>query len=114
MPKEKSPGKATTRRYSAEEKAAAVRMVRTLRAELGTEHGTIQRVAGQLGYGVESVRSWVRQADIDDGYTPGVSTTDARRIRELEQENRELKRANEILKRAASFFGAELDRQHKK
>jgi len=114
MPKEQSPGKPTTRRYSAEEKAAAVRMVRTLRAELGSEHGTVQRVAGQLGYGVESVRSWVRQADIDDGYTPGVSTIDARRIRDLEQENRELKRANEILKRAASFFGAELDRQHKK
>ena len=59
MPKEKSPGKATTRRYSAEEKAAAVRMVRTLRKKLGTDHGTIQRVANQLGYGVESVRSWV-------------------------------------------------------
>lgn len=114
MPKEQSPGKPTTRRYSPEEKAAAVRMVRTLRAELGTEHGTIQRVAGQLGYGVESVRSWVRQADIDEGYTPGVSSVESRRIRELEQENRELKRANEILKRAASFFGAELDRQHKK
>ena len=114
MPKEQSPGRATTRRYSPEEKAAAVRMVRTLRAELGSEHGTIQRVAGQLGYGVESVRSWVRQADIDDGYVAGISTAEARRVRELEQENRELKRANEILKRAASFFGAELDRQHKK
>lgn len=114
MPKEKSPGKATTRRYSAEEKAAAVRMVRTLRKELGTEHGTIQRVANQLGYGVESVRSWVRQADIDEGHSPGVSSEESLRIKELEQENRELKRANEILKRAASFFGAELDRQHKK
>ena len=82
MPKEQSAGKPTTRRYSAEEKAAAVRMVRTLRAELGSEHGTIQRVAGQLGYGAESVRSWVRQADIDEGYTPGVSTIEARRIRE--------------------------------
>jgi len=60
-------------------------MVRTLRAELGSEHGTVQRVAGQLGYGVESVRSWVRQADIDDGYTPGVSTADARRIQDLER-----------------------------
>ena len=114
MPKEQSPGKPTTRRYSPEEKAAAVRMVRTLRAELGTEHGTVQRVARQLGYGVESVRSWVRQADIDDGHAPGVTTAEARRIKELEQEIRELKRANEILKRAASFFGAELDRQHKK
>jgi len=44
---------------------AAVRMVRTLRAELGTEHGTVQSVAAQFGYGTESVRSWVRQADID-------------------------------------------------
>ena len=109
-----SKGKPTTRRYSEEEKAAAVRMVRTLRAELGTEHGTVQRVAAQLGYGVESVRQWVKQADIDDGAAPGVTTAEAQRIKELEQENRELKRANEILKRAASFFGAELDRQHKK
>ena len=48
------------------------------------------------------------------GHAPGVTTAEAKRIKELEQENRELKRANEILKRAASFFGAELDRQHKK
>ena len=114
MPKELANGKPTTRRYSVEEKAAAVRMVRTLRQELGTEQGTVSRVARQLGYGIESVRSWVRQADIDDGHAPGVSSGESQRIRDLEQENRELKRANEILKRAASFFGAELDRQHKK
>jgi transposase-like protein len=114
MPKEQSPGKPTTRRYSPEEKAAAVRMVRTLRAELGTDHGTVYRVARQLGYGVESVRSWVRQADIDDGYAPGVSTAESQRVRDLEQEVRELERANEILKRAASFFGAELDRLHRR
>ena len=103
----------TGRRYSAEEKAAAVRMVRTLRVELGTDRGTAQRVALQLGYGVESVRSWVRQADIDDGVKPGVASDAGAEIRRLEQELREMKRANEILKRAASFFGAELDRQHK-
>ncbi len=114
MPTQQSEGKPTTRRYSSAEKAAAVRMVRALRTELGTEHGTVQRVAEQLGYGIESVRSWVRQADVDEGRAPGVSTTEAKRIRDLEQEVRELKRANEILKRAASFFGAELDRQHKR
>jgi len=114
MPKDTTPGRPTTRRYSPDEKAAAVRMVRTLRVELGTEHGTVQRVASQLGYGTESVRSWVRQADIDEGCVPGVSTSDAARLKALEQENRELRRANEILKRAASFFGAELDRQHKR
>jgi transposase-like protein len=51
MPKGSTPGKPTTRRYSPDEKAAAVRMVRTLRAELGTEHGTVNRVASQVGYG---------------------------------------------------------------
>ena len=114
MPKELANGKPTTRRYSSEEKTAAVRMVRTLRAELGVTQGTVQRVATQLGYGVESVRMWVKQADIDDGVTAGVSSAEAQRVRELEQENRELRRANEVLKRAASFFGAELDRHYRK
>ncbi len=108
-----SAGRPSTRRYSEEEKAAAVRMVRALRAELGTSQGTIKRVADQLGYGPESVRLWVKQAEIDDGEVPGVSTEESARIKALEQENRELRRANEILKRAASFFGAELDRQYK-
>jgi len=114
MPKEKTPGSPTTRRYSPEEKAQAVRLVRTLRAELGTEHGTVQRVAAQLGYGTASVRSWVKLADIDDGHAAGVSTAEAARLKALEQENRELRRANEILKRAATFFGAELDRQQRR
>ena len=102
------------RRYSPEEKDGAVRMVRALRAELGTEHGTVHRVALQLGYGIESVRSWVRQVDIDQGLTAGTTTSESVKVRDLEQEVRELRRANEILKRAASFFGAELDRQHRK
>ena len=106
MPQEQSAGKPTTRRCSEQEKAAAVRMVRTLRAETGCEHGTVKRVADQLGYGVESVRLWVRQADIDDGHALGVSTGEAARVRELEQEVRELRRANEVLKRAATFFGS--------
>jgi len=65
----------------------------------------VYRVARQLGYGVESVRSWVRQADIDDGYEPGVTTTESARVKELAQEIRELKRANEILKRVACRVG---------
>ena len=110
MPGEKSRGKPTTRRYSPEEKAQAVRLVRRLRAELGTDHGTVQRIASQLGYGVESVRSWVARADVDEGVKPGTSTEDAARIKTLEQEVKELRRANAILKSASAFFAAELDR----
>jgi transposase len=73
----------------------------------------VYRVARQLGYGIESVRAWVRQADIDDGVSVGTTSVEAERIRRLEQENRELRRANEILKRASSFFAAELDRPQK-
>jgi len=113
MPKELKSGKPTTRRYNAEEKAQAVRLVRQLRAELGTEHGTVKRVAEQLGYGLESVRSWVRQADIDYGEKPGTTTIDAERIKELEQEVKELRRTNSILKSASAFFAAELDRPHR-
>jgi transposase-like protein len=111
MPHERIPGKPSTRRYTPAEKAQAVRLVRKLRDELGTEHGTVQRVAEQLGYGVESVRAWVHQADIDEGAKPGVTSEQAERIKALEQENKELKRANEILRRASAYFAqAELDR----
>jgi len=114
MPQERRAGKPTTRRYSIQEKQAAVRMVRALRAETGMTHGAVRRVAGQLGYGVEAVRTWVKQADIDEGVAPGVTTVEAARVKDLEQEVRELRRANEILKRAAVFFGAELDRQQRR
>ena len=113
MPGDKTPGKPTTRRYSDQEKQQAIRLVRQLRAELGTDHGTVYRVAKQLGYGIESVRAWVRQADIDEGATAGTTTVEAERVKALEQEVRELRRANAILKSASAFFAAELDRPQK-
>jgi len=110
MGNEVTSGRPTTRRYSPQEKARAVRLVRQLRKELGSSHGTIGRVADQIGVGVESLRLWVKQADIDEGLEPGLSTAESKRIKELEQENRELRRANDLLKRASAFFAAELDR----
>jgi transposase len=77
-------------------------------------HGAVRRVAEQLRYGVESVRSWVKQTDVDDGVRSGMTTSEAQRLKELEQENRERRRANEILRRAATFFGAELDRRQRR
>ena len=96
---------ATSRRYSKEQKQHAVRMVLTLREELGSSAGTVTRVARQLGYGEESLRRWVAQAEIDAGTRAGTSTAESAELRRLRQENRELRRANEILQRAAVFFG---------
>lgn len=59
----------------------------------------------------ETLRSWVRQAEVDVGKRPGTSSAEAERVKELERENRELRRANEILKAASAFFGRELDPQ---
>lgn len=103
MPHEMSPGKPTTRRYTDAEKDRAVRMVFQLRKELKTDHGTVKRVAEQLGIGVESLRSWVKQRGIDDGAKPGPTSAEAARIKELEQEVRELRRANSILRSASAF-----------
>ena len=113
MSHQMSPGKPTTRRYSEAEKERAVRAVRQLRKELGTDHGTVRRVADQLGIGTESLRGWVRQAEIDEGVKPGVTSVEAARVKELEQENRELRRTNAILRSASAFFAAELDRPQK-
>ena len=114
MPKELSPGKPNTRRYTPEEKAQAVRLVRQLRKELGTDHGTVQRVAEQLGYGTRvGPQVGAARPRSTTGVAPGVTTAEAARVKELEQEVRELRRANEILRRASAFFAAELDRPSK-
>lgn len=101
------------RRYTEQQKEQAVRLVQLAREE-GRGFAAVQRIADQLGYGVESVRQWVKQADIDAGEKTGLSTCDRERMRELEGEVRELRRVNAILEAAASFFGAELDRHSKK
>jgi transposase len=54
----------------------------------------------------ETLRTWVRTAEIDGGLQAGLSTEERARIKELERKNRELRRANEILKAAAAFFGS--------
>jgi len=113
MPTKQPPKHPAARRYTGAEKEQAVRLVRQLRKELGTEEGTVGRVARQLGYGEESVRNWVKRADVDQGVKPGTTTAELERLKQLEQENKELRRANEILRRASIFFAAELDRPQK-
>ena len=69
-----------------------------------------RRVGEQLGINPDSLRNWVKQARVDGGQQPGVTTDERSRIVELEREVRELRRANSILKTASAFFAAELDR----
>jgi transposase len=64
--------------------------------------------------GTESLRLWIKQADIDAGGRVGTTTAEHEELVELRKENRELRRANDILQAAASFFGAELDRRRTK
>ena len=74
----------------------------------------ISRVARQLGVGVESLRQWVKQAEVDASTRLGLTTEDHEEMAKVRKENIEIRRANGILHAAATFFGAELDRRHKK
>ena len=103
-------GRARPRQYPPELKQRAIRMVLDSYDRGEERFGTVTRIANELGIGPESLRKWVRQAEVDRGERAGTTTEEAERLKELERENRELRRANEILRSASAFFAAELDR----
>jgi transposase len=100
-----------SKRYPVEVRERAVRLVLEHVGEYGTEWAAITSIAEKFGCSAETLRSWVRRAQVDRGARPGTTTAEAQRIKELERENRELRRANEILKAASAFFARELDPQ---
>jgi transposase len=103
-------GRSTTR-YSPELRERAVRMVAEVRADHDSEWAAMGRVAELLGIGTaETVRKWCRQAQVDGGERPGVTSEKSAEVKRLRRENAELKRANGILRAASAFFAAELDR----
>ena len=101
----------TSKRYPAELRERAVRMVGEIRGEHDSEWAAMTQVARLLGVGTpETVRKWCRQAEVDAGRRVGVTSEESAELKRLKRENAELKRANAILKAASSFFAAELDR----
>jgi transposase len=97
--------------YPREMKERAVRMVGEVRENYGNEYAAIKAVAARLGAGSpETVRKWLRRAQVDAGERPGVTTEEKAEIKALKQEVAELRRANEILEGASAFFAAELGR----
>ncbi len=97
-------------RFSPEQKAKAVRLVAEATPQHESQWAAIESVAAKIGASAETVRKWVRRAEVDAGARPGVTSEESAELRRLRAENRELRRANEILKAAAGFFAAELDR----
>ena len=101
-------------KFSPEVRERAVRMVQEHRGEYPSVWAAIESIAPKIGCVPQTLHTWVRQHEIDDGQREGISTADTQRIKELERENRELRKANEILKLASAFFAqAELDRRLK-
>ena len=102
-------------RYSPEVRERAVRMVFDHQREYPSQWQAVVSIATKIGCTAETLRKWVRRAEIDTGRREGVTRDERNRIKELERENRELRRVNEILRKASAYFAqAELDRRPKR
>src|SRR2546427_8317815 len=96
-------------RYPQEIRERAVRMVIEQRQEYPSEWAAVSSITGKFGMTGETLRQWLRRAEVDSGQRQGLTSEERERMRALERENRELRRANEILKAASAFFARELD-----
>ena len=96
-------------KYDAETRAKAVRLVRDHAGDYDSQFAAIKAVAFRLGMSTEALRRWVRQAEVDGGESPGVTSESAKEIKELKKKNAELEQTIEIIKAATSFFVRECD-----
>jgi transposase len=101
-------------KYSPELRERAVRMFSDKREDYASEWATFTAISKLLGMTPETLRTWVRKAQVEGGSRPGLSADERARLKQLEKENKDLRRANAILKDASIFFATELDGQTKK
>jgi transposase len=103
-----------SKKFSPEVRERAVRLVQEHRGEYPSLWATVESIASKIGCVPQTLLTWVQRHEIDSGVREGVTTAEAKRVKELEREVKELRRANEILKLASAFFAqAELDRRLK-
>lgn len=105
---------ATPPKYSPEVRERAVRMVLEHRSEHTSKWAAIVSIAAKIGCTAQTLSTWVKQAERDQGKRAGLTTSERERLKQLEREVRELRQANEILRKASAYFAqAELDRRSK-
>ena len=97
-----------SKHYPVEQRERAVKMVLDHLGEYRSVYAACQAIGPKVGVGVESLRRWVLQAQVDTAERLGVTSAEAQRIKDLEREVRDLREANEILKAASIFFAREL------
>jgi transposase len=100
-------------KYNQDTRAKAIRLVREHAGDYESQWAAISAVAGRLGMSAETLRKWIRQAEVDEGKAPGVTSSESAEIRELRRKNRELEQTIEILRAASAFFAREHDPLHR-
>ena len=100
-------------KYDENTKVRAVRLVCEHRDDYATEWAAMKAISARLGMSAETLRKWVRQAEVDDGQAAGMTTRESQELRELRKKNRELEETIEILKAATSFFVRASDPRHR-
>ena len=87
-------------KYDQETRAKAIRLFRDHAGDYDSPWAAMCAISDRLGMNAETLRKWVRQAEVDEGQAAGVPAGTAREIRELKRKNAELERTIEILKAA--------------